>query len=50
MYFINCEALWSVEILSSIDPDPDSSADKESACNATDPVQFLDWENPLEKG
>ena len=29
---------------------PDSSVGKESACNAGDPVQFLDWEDPLEKG
>ena len=29
---------------------PDSSAGKESACNAGDLVQFLGWEDPLEKG
>ena len=29
---------------------PDSSVGKESACNAGDPVQFLGWEDPLEKG
>ena len=29
---------------------PDSSAGKESACNAGDPVRFLGWEDPLEKG
>jgi len=28
----------------------DSSAGKESTCNAGDPVQFLVWEDPLEKG
>ena len=27
-----------------------SSDGKESACNAGDPVQFLGWEDPLEKG
>ena len=26
------------------------SGDKESACNAGDPVQSLGWEDPLEKG
>ena len=25
------------------------SVSKESACNAGDPVRFLDWEDPLEK-
>ena len=29
---------------------PDSSAGKESACNAETPVQSLGWEDPLEKG
>ena len=29
---------------------PDSSVDKECACNAGDPVQFLGQEDPLEKG
>ena len=29
---------------------PDSSVGKESACNAGDPVQFLGWEDLLEKG
>ena len=29
---------------------PGSSAGKESACNTGDPVQFLGWENTLEKG
>ena len=29
---------------------PDSSAGKESACNAETLVQFLGWEDPLEKG
>ena len=29
---------------------PDSSVDKESACNARDPVWLLGWEDPLEKG
>jgi len=29
---------------------PDSSADKESACSVGDLVQFLGWEDPLEKG
>ena len=29
---------------------PDSSDDKEFACNTGDPVQFLGWEDPLEKG
>ena len=29
---------------------PDSSVGKESACNAGDPVRFLGWEDPLEKG
>ena len=29
---------------------PDSSVVKESACNAGDPVEFLGWEDPLEKG
>ena len=29
---------------------PDSSIDKESACNAGDPVQFLGQEDPLKKG
>ena len=28
-------------------PFPGGSADKESACNAGDPVQFLDQEDPL---
>ena len=28
----------------------DSSVGKESTCNAGDPVQFLGWEDPLEKG
>ena len=29
---------------------PDSSAGKESACVVRDRVQFLGWEDPLEKG
>ena len=29
---------------------PDSSADKESACNAGDLGLNLSWEDPLEKG
>ena len=29
---------------------PDSSVGEESACNSWDPVQFLGWEDPLEKG
>ena len=29
---------------------PDSSGDKESACNAGDPVRFLGQEDPLVKG
>ena len=29
---------------------PGSSAGKESACNAGDPIQFLDWEDPLKEG
>ena len=29
---------------------PGSSAGKESICNAGDPIQFLGWEDPLEKG
>ena len=29
---------------------PDNSVGKESACNAGDPVQFLDQADPLEKG
>ena len=29
---------------------PCGSAGKESACNAGDMVQFLGWEDPLEKG
>ena len=29
---------------------PGSSAGKESACNAGDPVQFLGLEDPLEEG
>ena len=29
---------------------PDSSVGKESTCNAGGPVQFLDWEDLLEKG
>ena len=29
---------------------PGGSAGKESACNAGDPVGFLSWEDPLEKG
>ena len=29
---------------------PDSSAGKESTCNAGDPVQSMHWEDPLEKG
>ena len=29
---------------------PPSSVGKESSCNAEDPVQFLGWEDPLEKG
>ena len=29
---------------------PDSSVDKESACNAGDLVQLLGWEDQLEKG
>ena len=29
---------------------PNNSVGKESACNAGDPVQFLGWEDPLEKG
>ena len=28
---------------------PDSSVGKECACKAGDPVQFLGWEDPLEK-
>ena len=28
----------------------DSSVVKESTCNAGDPVEFLSWEDPLEKG
>ena len=28
---------------------PDGSVSKESACNAGDPVQFLDKEDPLDK-
>ena len=28
---------------------PHSSVGKESACNAAEPVQFLGWEDPLEK-
>ena len=29
---------------------PDSSVGKESSCNAGDPVQFLAWEDLLQKG
>ena len=29
---------------------PDISVSKESACTAGDPVQFLGWEDLLEKG
>ena len=29
---------------------PDNSVGKEFACNAGDPVQFLDQADPLEKG
>ena len=29
---------------------PESSVGKDSACNAGDLVQFLGWEDPLEKG
>ena len=29
---------------------PDSSFGKESTCNEGDPVQFLGWEDLLEKG
>ena len=29
---------------------PGSLIGKESACNVGDPVQFLGWEDPLEKG
>ena len=29
---------------------PDSSADKQAACSVGDLVQFLGWEDPLEKG
>ena len=29
---------------------PGSSAGKDSACKAETQVQFLGWENPLEKG
>ena len=29
---------------------PGDSGGKESACNAGDPVQFLGWKDPLEKG
>ena len=29
---------------------PEISPDKESAFNARDTVQFLSWEDPLEKG
>ena len=29
---------------------PDSTAGKESTCNAGDLVQSLGWEDPLEKG
>ena len=29
---------------------PDSSVGKESACNAGDPIRFLGWGDPLEKG
>ena len=29
---------------------PNNSVGNESACNAGDPVQFLGWEDPLEKG
>ena len=29
---------------------PDRSVDKESTCSAGTPVQFLGWEDPLEKG
>ena len=28
---------------------PDGSVSKESACNAGDPVQFLGWEDPVER-
>ena len=28
----------------------DSSVGKESACNVGDPVRFLGWEDPLQKG
>ena len=35
--------MWYVSI-------PDSSAVKESSCNAGDPVRFLGWEDPLERG
>ena len=29
---------------------PDSSSGKESACVQETPVQFMDWEDPVEKG
>ena len=29
---------------------PGNSAGKESTCNAETPVQFLGWQDPLEKG
>ena len=33
-----------------IDYPGSSAAGKESACNSRDPVRFLGWEDPLEKG
>ena len=42
---------WTyLESLGSLAGSPDSSVGKECACNAGDLVQFLGWEDPLEKG
>ena len=35
---------------SSLKDFPDSSVGKESTCSKGDPIQFLGWEDPLEKG
>ena len=54
-----CEVLFSqcfhkiislIIYIKSIRGIPDSSVGKESACNAGDLVQFLAWEDTLEKG
>ena len=45
-----CLIFIGVELTYIITGFPDSSVGKESACNSGDLVQFLGWEDPLEKG